>query len=249
MTSPIELRRMDWDSSHFGLEIVQLDRPPDSMDEGASAIRAAREQGADCVYCLVAADDYMCAWRLEAAGFVARDLRLEFQRRVDPRPLDAVPELRACTGADVDALADLSAKVFTRTRFAADPGFPRQRVTSLYDIWLRNSVSGYANAVLVSGAVGTPDGFVTLHASQYVARIGLIAVDASARGGGLGLGLVNGAMHWAAEHSCSELRVVTQGSNTAAQRLYQRCGFVTATAHTWFHAWPSRVRGPLEILP
>jgi len=240
---------MDWDSSHFGLEIVQLSRPPDSRDEGASAIRAAREQGVDCVYCLVAAEDFERAWRLEAAGFVARDLRLEFRRRVDPRPLDAAPELRPCTGADVDALADLSAKVFESTRFAADPGFPRQRVASLYDVWLRNSVSGYANAVLVTGAVGTPEGFVTLHASEHVARIGLIAVDASARGSGLGLRLVHGAMHWAAEHGCSELRVVTQGNNTAAQRLYQRCGFVTATAHTWFHAWPSRVHGPLEIQP
>lgn len=240
------LRRLDWDSRHFGLEIAQLDQPPDTEAELALVMHEARESGIACVYCLVAADDFEQAWRLESAGFVARDLRLEFGRPVDTPRAKGVAELRRCTDADVDALARMSATGFRGTRFAADPGFPRAAVARLYDLWLRNSVAGYAEAVLVSGPSGAPQGFVTLHSSAEVARIGLIAVDPAARGGGVGQRLVAGAISWAADRRCRALRVVTQGSNTAAQRLYQRCGFLSATAHTWFHAWPVRARERME---
>lgn len=243
------MRRLDWDSRHFGLEIAQLDQPPDSETELASVMREARESGIDCVYCLVAAADFEQAWRLESAGFVARDLRLEFHQPVDATRVEGVPELRPCTDTDVDALARMSATGFRGTRFAADPRFPRAAVARLYDVWLRNSVAGYADAVLVSGPMGAPQGFVTLHSSGEVARIGLIAVDPAARGAGVGQRLVAGAIAWAADRRCHALRVVTQGSNTAAQRLYQRCGFLSATAHTWFHAWPGTASEPMETPP
>jgi dTDP-4-amino-4,6-dideoxy-D-galactose acyltransferase len=246
MSASARLQTLDWDSRHFGLEIAQLDTPPDTVAELASVMREARESGIDCVYCLVAADDFERAWRMEAVGFVARDLRLEFHRQVDSTRAAEAQALRPCTESEVDVLAGLSASGFRRTRFAADPGFPRVAVARLYDVWLRNSVAGYADAVLVSGAVGAPQGFVTLHASGQVARIGLIAVDPAARGGGVGQQLVEGAIQWAADRKCNQLRVVTQGSNTAAQRLYQRCGFLSATAHTWFHAWPGRTLECME---
>jgi dTDP-4-amino-4,6-dideoxy-D-galactose acyltransferase len=140
----------------------------------------------------------------------------------------------------------MSAAAFRSTRFAADPGFPRPAVAALYDTWLRNSVAGFADAVLVSGPTGAPEGFVTLHSSGAITRIGLIAVSPTARGAGVGYRLVAGATQWAAAHHCNEVRVVTQGSNVAAQRLYQRCGFLSATAHTWFHAWPGRVHERAE---
>lgn len=241
MIPRLELRRLDWDSDHFGLEIARLDRAPDYPEQLAYMLREAQDRKIDCIYCLVAAGDLERAWRLEAAGFVARDLRLEFTRRPEPDKLDAGQAtrlLRQCVDADVQPLATLASGSFSSTRFAADPHFARSRVASLYDVWLRNSVAGFADAVLVSGAIGRPSGFVTLHSDGATARIGLIAVDLQSRGLGLGRMLVSGAQRWAVDRGCEELRVITQGSNTSAQRLYQNCGFVTRAAHTWFHAWP-----------
>ncbi len=240
------LRRLEWDSRHFGLEIAQLDRPPATDAELISTMREARRSGIDCVYSLVAADDFDLAWRLESVGFTARDLRLEFHRPVDATSAADEGGTRLGTDADVDALARMSTAGFTGTRFAADPEFPRTAVATLYDVWLRNSFAGFADAVLVIGPVGAPQGFVTLHSTGPSARIGLIAVDSAARGGGVGQRLVAGANRWASTRGSRELRVVTQGRNTAAQRLYQRCGFLSATAHTWYHAWPRRPRGHTE---
>jgi hypothetical protein len=36
-----------------------------------------------------------------------------------------------------------------------------------------------------------------------------------------------------------DVAVVTQGRNGAAQRLYQRCGFVTHALDLWYHKWYS----------
>ena len=45
------------------------------------------------------------------------------------------------------------------------------------------------------------------------------------------------ALDWFATQGVEKVTVVTQGRNGAAQRLYQRCGFVTGSIHLWYHKW------------
>jgi hypothetical protein len=33
------------------------------------------------------------------------------------------------------------------------------------------------------------------------------------------------------------VNVVTQGRNSKAQRLYERCGFLTRSVQLWYHRW------------
>jgi dTDP-4-amino-4,6-dideoxy-D-galactose acyltransferase len=61
-----------------------------------------------------------------------------------------------------------------------------------------------------------------------------------ARGGGLGRELVRAALTRIAESGAREASVVTQGANVAAQRLFQACGFRTASTKLWFHRWYGR---------
>jgi RimJ/RimL family protein N-acetyltransferase len=44
-------------------------------------------------------------------------------------------------------------------------------------------------------------------------------------------------MSWFAGQDIKTVHVVTQGRNTRAQRLYQRCGFVTRSMELWYHRW------------
>jgi dTDP-4-amino-4,6-dideoxy-D-galactose acyltransferase len=48
---------------------------------------------------------------------------------------------------------------------------------------------------------------------------------------------VNASLGWFAQHGCDRVQVVTQGRNLAAQRLYQRAGFLTADLKLWYHKW------------
>ena len=92
---------------------------------------------------------------------------------------------------------------------------------------------GYARAVLVSGDVGEPTGFVTCRDE----KIDLLAVAESVRGRGLGALLTNGAKHWFATNGVRRVSVLARAQNEPAIRLYKRCGFVPAATEFLFHKW------------
>ena len=71
--------------------------------------------------------------------------------------------------------------------------------------------------------------------------IGLLAVADWSRGVGLGGQLVAGALLFFAEAGCKRVTVVTQGRNCPAQRLYQNCGFRSASMELWYHRWFDQV--------
>jgi ribosomal protein S18 acetylase RimI-like enzyme len=64
-----------------------------------------------------------------------------------------------------------------------------------------------------------------------------IGVGPAARGHGVGTALVEALLSWAGSRGAERVTVVTQGRNVAAQRLYQRCGFLTRSIHLWYHHW------------
>ena len=142
------------------------------------------------------------------------------------------------------------------TRFYSDAHFPRPLCDALYARWIQASCEGFADAVLVIGPAGAPLGYVTCHLDTPPpgrpapaeardahdhpprgGRIGLIAVGEDARGRGLGPLLVRAAVDWLGGHGAAAVSVVTQGRNVAAQRLYQRCGFLTRDLHLYYHKW------------
>ena len=45
------------------------------------------------------------------------------------------------------------------------------------------------------------------------------------------------AARWFEQEDAEKIRVVTQGRNVAAQRLYQKCGFASSSMEIWFHRW------------
>ena len=127
------------------------------------------------------------------------------------------------------------------SRFYCDEHFPESLCDALYETWIERSASGYADLVLVAERNDEPVGYLSCHLSASgPARIGLFAVAQSAHGLGLGKQLIVEALRWFAEHSASGVTVVTQGRNVRAQRLYQRCGFMTRSVELWYHHWPGR---------
>jgi dTDP-4-amino-4,6-dideoxy-D-galactose acyltransferase len=227
---------LEWDSGFFGRRIAQLDVLPTAAAL-AEAMDWCRAHAIDCVYCRAVSADPDSAWALENAGFVARDVRLDFAR---PVPLTTAPAtaVRRFQPGDVARLEAIASEAFTVTRFMMDPNFPRDAVGRLYATWVANSCRGYAADVLVFDQGRGPAGFVTLQLEQDGAgRIGLIGVAPDARGMGAGRQLIAGALTWFAANARSEARVSTQGTNVGAQRLYQHSGFVTRSASTWYHRW------------
>jgi ribosomal protein S18 acetylase RimI-like enzyme len=77
---------------------------------------------------------------------------------------------------------------------------------------------------------GTVVGYVKLRPSAlasnaHVAMIGGLAVDPSVQRRGLGAALITRSIDEAAARGATIVRLRVLGTNRAAQRLYERCGF------------------------
>jgi mycothiol synthase len=196
----------------------------------------AARHGVACVY-LLARDEPGAAIAAEEAGFRLADVRVELGR---PSAGDEASALRPAQPADEQPLRRMARANHRITRFYADPGFADERCDDLYETWIARSLEGWADAVLVAGAEGRPEGYASLHAHTGSGSIGLIGVDPAARGRGLGRALVLGAVAWCRERGLPEVTVVTQGRNVPALRTFEGCGFRTTDARLWFHKWYAR---------
>jgi ribosomal protein S18 acetylase RimI-like enzyme len=189
-----------------------------------------------CVYLLIDAGDHPALEAAQKHGFLVRDIRVEMGRSVAGHRatneglrrgrLDDLPELQA--------IVDVG---FRGGRFFTDGGFPRERSTDLYMEWVRKGLAcepGWA-------AIVTDDqsGFVvvTVNPQATVGTVVLIGVSQTCMGKGIGSILMAGAGKYFVDNSLLHARVVTQGHNVAALRLYQSHGYHVVGMRLWLHRW------------
>lgn len=228
---------LDWDSKFFHRRIGRLERP--RLDEQilAQALEWAQLNHIDCLYFLADANDPQTACLAQNNEFFAVDVRLTFGRQVPAEPGAKASGVRPAREDDLPALRAIAAKSHSDTRFYFDHHFDRSCCDQLYETWIENSLHGFAQAVLVVERETAPVGYVTLHKRNGEAQIGLIAVAPGHQGAGLGRLLVEQSLEWARQQAAGKMKVVTQGRNVPAQRLYQRCGFLTDSFEMWYHRW------------
>ena len=235
---------LEWDSSFFGLRIARA--AGDILD----AKRLAEMEGwcerqrIDCLYFLARPEDSNTSHFAEVSGFRLVDVRVTLEWEALPRPpvptaVEDEAGLRLARADDTAALQEAARRNHHDTRFYADERFPRHLCDLLYATWIARSLEGYADAVWVAEEAGKPVGYITCHLDRETAtgRIGLMGVNDGMRGRGIGSLLVKGCAAWFREHGARIVKVTTQGRNLAAQRIYQRCGFVTASVGLWYHRW------------
>ncbi len=234
-TTPEPGERLAWDSAHFGLEIGRVGT--DAPDEAATWMRA---EAIDVAYRLTPITRLAEVDGFVRAGFRLVDLRVELDLALGARPVpDVAPApVRVGTPADLDALGPVAAAAYGDSRFYQDGRFEPARCDALYRVWLERSLTGErAERVFVAGPPGAAVGFVTCALDADVGSIGLVGVAAEARGQGLAGAMLAEALGWLEERGASRVRVVTQGRNVAAQRLYQAFAFRTRELQCWLHGW------------
>ena len=230
-------RILDWDTDFFGTRIGRIDGDTLTAAEVPGIERWARDHDVACLYFLARPDDDETVRAAESLGCHLIDLRVTLDRKCTsvPEPTVAV---RSGVPSDIEALAAVAEASYTDSRFFVDKRFPEARCRELYRIWLERSFDDYADDVQVAVDDGRPVGFVTCKvATPEVGEIGLVGVDSACRGRGIGRLVTNDAMRWFAEAGVKTVTVPTQGRNLGAQRLYQSCGFRTASIQLWYHRW------------
>lgn len=242
-TTPCQL--LEWDTSFFGFRVARVNSEILTPKLAREIDQYCIENSIGCLYFLARSDDLDTTLLAEDAGFNLVDIRMElFYRGI--RPLNTQRGdiarsvlLREARSHDIDTLRNIAGSSYRDTRFFYDERFPRHLSILLYKEWIGRSCEGYADQVLIAEANGESVGYITcnLDKSADLGTIGLVGVNEAVRERGIGQTLVNGALDWFSSREISNVKVITQGRNFAAQRLYQRSGFLTESVHLWYHKW------------
>jgi GNAT superfamily N-acetyltransferase len=206
------------------------------------ALEWGAAEGVQLLYFL--ADDDVESWSVACdAGFRPKDIRVEMALdRTWPRlPGPGVSNrvaLREAVPADLTDLLPIASSAHTDSRFFADAAVSRDKAHELYEVWLTRSVEKtIADVVFVAEIDGRAVSYITARIADHVGSIGLVGVGESARGRGVGMAMVQHTLQWFTARNVRGVTVVTQGRNVMAQRVYQRCGFLTSATRLWFHRW------------
>ncbi len=227
-----------WDSEFFGFGIGRIQATDVSSAALAEICDEARAAGLRCLYWLVPGAATSQQRLATAQGFEFVDLRLELARDLAVPPHRTSTEVRTADTTDSPALRELFAATSFDTRFSRDTRFPAEKATELYQRWIARDLAEHTVLVATGPTSTVLLGAISLQCDEdRTGHIGLLAVAPTAAGRGVGQDLVSAALHHFAEQSCPQARVVTQGTNVAAQRVYQKAGFRTASADLWFHHW------------
>jgi dTDP-4-amino-4,6-dideoxy-D-galactose acyltransferase len=238
---------LDWDSRFFGIEIARVTTRRLDGCALEAVDRWCAMRHIDCLYFLAEGSPPASTTVAEDGGFHLVDLRATLARSTEPAPGGPAPAgifVRRAQPSDLPALRAIARVSHRDSRFYRDGHFAEARCNALYETWIEKSCAGGAAAVLVAEVEGTVTGYVTCERPAGAsARVGLLAVDATHRGRGIGEALVRSSLAWFAANDVALVHVVTQGTNIGAQRLYQRYGFRTDTVQLWYHRWRNGGRG------
>lgn len=241
MSAAALVERLAWDSDFFKRSVARVRAHRLTPDTAQAIVDHCTAEGIDWLYFLADADDPATIRLAEDHGFRLVDVRAVYERALAPSPPPMPPQVRSAREDDIPALQAMSRGAFEHARFMRDPYLPREEADALYTTWVANSVHGFADAVLVVERAGHPAGYITLKLgggdAPDTGSIALIAVDAAARGGGVGRALVQASLAWTAAKGRTRVDVVTQAANVPAVRLYERAGFVLADVQMWYHRW------------
>ncbi len=243
--------RLDWESGHFQLEAAQLIQA--DLDEAAlaDALGHAKKDRVRLVVWPAAAGREISALLLREFGGTLVDRKVTFGRllttvaEAEPRSAAEIHVVPYAGHGVSDELYELALASGVYSRFKVDVRFAPEKFAAMYRIWIERSVSGeLADAVLVAhqpthanGGEPSLAGMVTVSLADRVGSIGLIAVAPAARGLGVGSGLIEAAHRWMQAAGASEARVVTQGANLPACRLYERTGYRVVREQHYYHFW------------
>lgn len=233
---------LPWDTAFFGVKTARIVTPRIQQEALEQALAECRAWGAAVVHYLADGDHDLSVCFAEQASFHLVDVRVTLEwrpRSVEPPlPPDDLA-LRDYRDGDLPALQAIARNSYHHSRYYYDQHYARERCDALYAEWIARSCHGSAERVIVAERHGTAIGYLTCHFTPDERRgqLGLLGIEHATRGRGIGQLLMQMAQHWFCEHGARHVAVVTQGRNMDAQRLFQRCGFVTSQMQFWYHKW------------
>jgi dTDP-4-amino-4,6-dideoxy-D-galactose acyltransferase len=237
-------RFLEWDSDFFGVRIARINTEIVDIKTLDEINRWCNDNKIDCLYFLADPNAYDSVRLTEKQGFSLVDIRLTLEYNIRYSVRIKRPEVAPSVGirpfqnGDLPYLKKFVVDNHKDSRFFRDPRFTEDKYRELYTYWIEKECGEEGTHVFVATYNSVPSGYITCKVSlSGEGCISLSGVNGDARNLGMGTVLMEKALACFAEHDCVCVKVVTQGANIKAQRLYTSNGFYPCDVKLWFHKW------------
>lgn len=235
-------QKLEWDSKFFGINIgyVSCLRLTPNIEKHIK--KYIRKEKIDLLEYLCNCHDKESVSTAEKNGYSFVDIRITFEKVLKDK-IDVEERenyyVRKGERNDIKKLKEIAKNIYKYSRYYYDPNFNRDKVVEFYSNWVEKAILGqFDDYGYVLYHCEQPIGFCTIKEQPLnTAKIGLIGLHADYLGNGLGKYLLDMTLKKLRDNGINYVEVVTQGRNYTAQRLYQKCGFITKMTELWYHKW------------
>ncbi|HEY4001729.1 MAG TPA: GNAT family N-acetyltransferase [Candidatus Xenobia bacterium] len=226
---------LPWDSDNFHYRIAKVTKS--TLTPADVAVLKGCET-VDCFYLTAELGDMETILALNVPGVVLAEVRVDLDFKGSNLPESW--SLQPATEGEVDDLAAMSRNLYRDSRFYCDRHFRAEDADRLYETWIRQACAGTrGDQVLVVRMDGRPVGYsICQFKTPQVGSVPLLGVAKEARGQGLGVALMRGAVEWFSRRGADYVVATTQGRNIPLQRVLQAVGYRTSKISLMYHYWP-----------
>jgi dTDP-4-amino-4,6-dideoxy-D-galactose acyltransferase len=225
----MKIKKLEWDSTFFNLNIGKLSLP-ESTNLNIDSIKPFC-LNFDLVY-VFTSDSF-----LTLDFYESQRIELELVTSIREGDLKINENIYSCQELSND-LIKLSYECGKYSRFKLDSKFSASVFENLYKVWIEKSIKReICDEVFVYKIEGKIVGFITIKIKDLEAEIGLIAVDLKYQGIGIGQGLIDSTIIYALTKGIKKIVVSTQGNNPQAIDFYTKKDFKIANTKIITHLW------------
>jgi dTDP-4-amino-4,6-dideoxy-D-galactose acyltransferase len=220
------IQKLSWDSGFFGFEIGEISNESNLENANEYKLLVLKQTEENSV---------------EIEGFenTFSETKVVFSKQFNDNFNDNFNVLNTdfnpLNAVDLYNLAYESGK---HSRFLLDKNFKECQFKELYKKWIDNSLNKqFADKIFYTKEADKITGFVSIKNQETYATIGLIAVESTQQGKGIGQKLLQKAAQYCIENNIFELRIPTQKENQQACSFYKKNGYnifeETIIKHYW----------------
>lgn len=226
-----------WDSHFFGKKIGRIDITDDYISL-VEKLEKVFQQQYDLIYVFGNKITDIPNEILRNFNGKLVDKKITYTAKIEDLRTKTTVEIKEFDKQNGSHLYDLAYLSGTHSRFRLDEGLDIEKFKGLYREWIDKSVSHQiAKRVFVYEDNGQIKGMITLGIKEKAASIGLIAVDETLQGKGVGMSLIDACVEYCKTETIATLDVATQLDNTQACRFYEKCGFTEKSVQNIYHFW------------
>jgi len=250
----VSVNKLEWDTAHFGMPMASMEIEVKKEIESyesinrtiQEALQAAKDNGIKHVTLKLNPGLKKVIHVCQENGFRLMDTRIEYifdYGRTEIKEINDKCTLRTAGKEEMETLIDISKESFKNyiDRFHSDENIDNAKADELYELWVKNSYSGYAQLVYAAEVDGKIVGFSTFKdfvekdkKGNNIGEIVLSAVSEAARGKGVYTSMINYGVKLG-KGKMDYLLVKTQIDNLAVQKAWASLGFKPYKNEYIFH--------------